>query len=252
MDTAVHCAHLEREGEMLAALVQGADRARTVATCPEWDLAELFRHVGGLYRWSEYLVRERVGAETWRASLPIEYPDDAAAGASWRTWMLSGLHGAVDTFRITAPTTRVWAWGGDQHARFWARRMLFETVVHRCDAELTLQATTTPIDPAVAIDGIDEFFELLPYMARWNPSVHALRDTGRWSLALAAVDTQARWRIKVNDTGVWWERDDRIADARIAGNAHDLLLWLQGRPAPAVTTTGDADVITRWCRATAF
>src|SRR4029079_5099584 len=127
--------------------------------------AELFRHVGGLYRWSATLVRDQIGTETWRASMTGRYPEE---DNDWRAWIRDGLRDAVATFRAADPTARVWAWGPDQHARFWPRRMLFETVIHRRDAEITLHGARTSIDPAVAVDGIDEFFELLPSSLRWN------------------------------------------------------------------------------------
>jgi uncharacterized protein (TIGR03083 family) len=254
MDLGSHCEHLEREGEALATLVDGIaapDRGRTVTTCPDWDLPELFRHVGGLYRWSEWLVRERVGKETWRAALPIDYPE---AGDEWGQWLRDGMRAAVSTFRAADPTSRVWAWGSDQHARFWPRRMLFETVVHRRDAEMTVHATatTTAIDPNVAVDGIDEFFELLPSMARWNPAIAQLRDDNRWSVAFAATDTGDTWRARVGETGFWWDRTEGKTDAQASGNASDLLLWLQGRLVEPVATSGDTTALERWKAATAF
>ncbi|MFJ6752135.1 maleylpyruvate isomerase N-terminal domain-containing protein [Streptomyces sp. NPDC091266] len=42
---------------------------------------------------------------------------------------------AAETFRAVDPDAPMWAWGADQHARFWVRRMLFETLVHRTGAE---------------------------------------------------------------------------------------------------------------------
>jgi uncharacterized protein (TIGR03083 family) len=252
MDIASHCAHLEREGETFAALVDAvapADRDQTVTTCPDWDLAELFRHVGGLYRWSEWLVREQVGKETWRAALPIEYPE---ADSDWGAWLRDGLRAAVGTFRTADPYSRVWTWGSDQHARFWPRRMLFETVAHRCDAEITLHDKATEIDPEVAVDGIDEYLEHLPSIARWNPAVAQLRAEDRWSLAFAATDTGDNWRVRVGAHGWNWDRTDGDASARVTGTAHDVLLWLLGRPAPDLERGGDASALARWTAATAF
>jgi uncharacterized protein (TIGR03083 family) len=249
MDVAQHCAQLQREGEAFAALVAGADLDKTVVTCPDWDLAELFRHVGGLYRWSATLVRDQIGKETWRASMPIPYPE---AGDDWGTWIRDGLADAVATFRASDPTARVWAWGSDQHARFWPRRMLFETVVHRRDAEITMQGAPNSIDPVVAVDGIDEFFELLPSSGRWNEAVADFRSQDRWSLTFAAGDTDDCWRARVGKTGFWWDRTDSATDATVTGNAGDLFLWLLGRGDVGIATTGEAATIERWRAATAF
>jgi uncharacterized protein (TIGR03083 family) len=249
MDVAQHCAHLEREGEAFAALVAGADLGTTVVTCPDWDLAELFRHVGGLYRWSAALVGDQIGKETWRASMPIPYPE---AGDDWGAWLREGLADAARTFRAADPTARVWAWGNDQHARFWPRRMLFETVVHRRDAEITMRGAPEAIDRAVAVDGIDEFFELLPSSGRWNAAIAALRSNERWSLGFTTNDTGDAWRARVGETGFWWDRTESRTDATITGNADAVLLWLLGRGDAVITTTGDAAVIARWRAATAF
>jgi uncharacterized protein (TIGR03083 family) len=251
MDVAAHCDHLTREGEYLASLadrLDAASRAKTVVTCPDWDVAELLRHVGGLYRWSAHLVGNTVGAETWRSTLPIEYPqgdDDFAA------WLRAGLGPAVDTFRVADPAARVWVWGADPHARYWPRRMLFETVVHRCDAELTIDGATTPIDHAVAVDGIDEFLENLPCTARWNARIANLRADAPWTIAVRATDTGDTWRARIETNGWFWERDVEGADVTVDATAHNLLLWLQGRPA-RVSTAGDEAELERWRAATVF
>jgi uncharacterized protein (TIGR03083 family) len=248
MDVEQHCDQLQREGEAFAALVAGADLATTVVTCPDWDLAELFRHVGGLYRWSATLVRDQIGKETWRASMPIAYPED---GDDWAVWIRDGLDDAVATFRAADPTARVWAWGNDQHARFWPRRMLFETAVHRRDAEITLSGAPASIEPALAVDGIDEFFELLPSSGRWNAAVAELRTPERWSIGFVATDTGDCWRARVGETGFWWDRTDSRTDATITGLVSDVLLWLLGR-GDEVATTGDAATVERWRAATEF
>jgi uncharacterized protein (TIGR03083 family) len=249
MDVAQHCDHLEREGSAFADLVAGADFGTTVVTCPDWDLAELFRHIGGLYRWSATLVGDQIGKETWRASMPVQYPE---AGEDMGAWIRQGLAGALATFRAADPTSRVWAWGTDQHARFWPRRMLFETVVHRRDAEITLRGAPSAVEPMVAVDGIDEFLELLPSSARWNAAVADLRTKERWSLSFAARDTGDCWRARVGETGFWWDRTDSRTDATITGDASDVLLWLQGRDDGGVTTSGDTTMIERWRVATEF
>ncbi|MFF6807809.1 maleylpyruvate isomerase N-terminal domain-containing protein [Streptomyces sp. NPDC012616] len=73
-----------------------------------------------------------------------EYPD----------WLTHSATVAAEAFAATDPDLPTWAWGGDQHARFWARRMLFETLLHRVDAELALGRRPT-VDRPLAVDGVD-------------------------------------------------------------------------------------------------
>ena len=40
----------------------------------------------------------------------------------------------------------MWAWGPDKHARFWPRRLLHETAVHRGDAYLLMWGRRTITD----------------------------------------------------------------------------------------------------------
>jgi hypothetical protein len=82
----------------------------------------------------------------------------------------------------------VWAWGPDQHARFWSRRMLYETVVHHSDAELALGREPV-IDRAVAVAGVDEFLENLPSASVWAPRVATCVATAKRSTCTAPTPT---------------------------------------------------------------
>lgn len=81
----------------------------------------------------------------------------------------------------------MWAWGEDQHARFWARRMLFETLVHRVDAERAVGGESG-IAPALAADGVDEFLVNLPYAGIFAPAVSKLNGSGE-TLAFQCTDS---------------------------------------------------------------
>ncbi len=56
--------------------------------------------------------------------------------------------------------------------------MLHETTMYRCDGQLALGAPPT-IEPAVAVDGIDEFLDNLPYAVTFAPGVRNLRGDGQ-------------------------------------------------------------------------
>jgi uncharacterized protein (TIGR03083 family) len=211
---------------------------------------DLVSHVGGLHRWSAELVSGGIVAETWRGSLSLDYPDDAAPLESWRDWLVAGAARACRTFAAAEPAAPVWAWGADQHARFWPRRMLFETAIHRLDLDQTL-GRPADLPVAVAVEGIDEQLENLPYVARWNGEVAKLHGRGE-TLAFAARDADTSWRVRLDSDGWWWDRgrgdDDMVADA----TALDLLLLMVGRPARDLVVRGERALLERWLAATAF
>ncbi len=108
-------------------------------------------HVGTLYRWSAAHVATSARARISPATLDLGQPDERVTPG----WLADGVAPMLGTFRSADPDERVWGWGADRHARFWPRRMLFETVIHRADTAFAL-GVEPDIEPAVAADGIDE------------------------------------------------------------------------------------------------
>ena len=102
----------------------------------------------------------------------------------------------------------MWAWGSDQHARFWPRRMLHETTVHRADAELA-GGTDPSVDDAVGIDGVDELLDNLPSAVYFAPNVAELKGDGD-TLAIVAGDGDgdSAGRSTSREDGFAWSHDD--------------------------------------------
>jgi uncharacterized protein (TIGR03083 family) len=248
--TADHITLLAAETDRFASSLTGADLDATVITCPDWTVRDLVAHVGGLHRWSAALVASGVVAETWRSSLPLHYPGDAASLEAWRDWLTAGAADACRTLAAAEPATAVWAWGADQHARFWRRRMLFETAIHRIDLDLT-RGRAAELPPGVAVEGIDELLENLPFVARWNDQVATLRGRGEM-LGFAATDASASWRVRLEAGGWWWDRGREDHDVTVEAGALDLLLLMVGRPVPGVAVRGETALLDRWLSATAF
>ena len=126
--------------------------------------------------------------------------------------------------------------------------MVYETAVHRVDAELAL-ALEPEVDPAVATDGINEFLENLPRS-------RALHGNGE-QLHLFATDRPDHWTIARQPTTFTWAHNgseaqgDRPAapTATVRAPTADLylLLWGRRRPThPSLTVTGDATLLTHW------
>jgi uncharacterized protein (TIGR03083 family) len=144
----------------------------------------------------------------------------------------------------------MWAWGADQHTRFWARRQLHETAVHRADAEFAA-GREPAIDADVAADGIDEFLLNLPHAAYFAPGVKELRGDGE-TLAFVADDTGAAWLIQLAPEGFRWQRrdaDEPEGSATVRAPASDLLLLVYGRRKVGdanVSVSGDGKLVDDW------
>jgi hypothetical protein len=127
--------------------------------------------------------------------------------------------------------------------------MLHETTVHRCDAELAL-AVPTPVDPAIAVDGIDEFLDNLPYTANFAPGVRSLRGDGQ-RLRLGCPDPHEVWTITLHEDGFTWSHTTRggPVNAGVVADACDLYLLVWGRVGlddPRVEAAGDQDLLRHW------
>jgi uncharacterized protein (TIGR03083 family) len=227
---------IERESAALCRLA--ADLGAPVPACPGWDVAELLRHVGSAHRNAAHIVGERLQRHPDRAGLL------APEGTEPIAWLTAGTDALVAALASTAPDTEVWNFGPDRTPRFWARRMAHETTVHRVDAE---QAVGRPssIDPAVALDGIDESLRVfLPMLAA--------RDTAPagGELLVHALDGRS-WVVTIGGGSALVEDDHRKGQACLQGSAPDLYLWLWGRvPEGAVTWYGDRSLGERLARLT--
>ncbi|GAA4093752.1 maleylpyruvate isomerase family mycothiol-dependent enzyme [Actinomadura miaoliensis] len=243
-----YCDAAQNEMESFAARVRDADLDTPVPTCPGWSLADLVRHLGRVHRWAGGMVERRVQRRVGARELGVVIPDDPA---ELRPWFEEGAAALLRTLRAADPDEAMWAWGADQHVRFWGRRMLHETAVHRCDADLALGAgTDVPAD--VADDGITEFAANLRSAAAFSPKIDNLRGDGT-VIAFTASDTGTRMLLRLLPDRFAWTRTDRgddvRADAEISGAAGDLYLFLWGRRRlddPGIKARGDEALLTLW------
>jgi uncharacterized protein (TIGR03083 family) len=239
-----YCDAVADEIARFATAVRGADGSIAVATCPGWALTDVVRHVGRVHRWAAAMVRQRAAERIDPRRLELDLPDDATPDADWLA--AGGVH-VVEAFRDVDPDAPMWAWGADQHARFWPRRMLHETVVHRADAELAL-GREPAVSSQVAVDGIDELLDNLPHAVYFAPQVAELRGDGE-SLHLHCTDTDGEWMIGLRPDGFGWEHAHGKGTVAVRGTAADLLLLAYGRRPPDDTrfeVFGDAALLARW------
>jgi uncharacterized protein (TIGR03083 family) len=237
------------EVEHFAETVRGADLATPVPTCPGWSVGDLVDHVGTVHRWAAHMVQNLAPERVRPKEIDMGKPDAPASSAALSNWLAAGAVILADAFAAVDPDAPMWAWGTDQHARFWPRRMLFETLVHHADARLSLEGAPEVAAP-VAVDGIDEFLDNLPAAASFSPTVEKLRGAGE-TFGVSASDAACAWQITFEPDGFAWDHIDAgsTETAHMSGDAGLLLLALYGRiapAAPAVTIMGDPAVSARW------
>ncbi len=248
-----YAAALLDENRAFADLIRASDPAAPIPTCPEWNLKQLFRHVGRGHLWTAQIVAERLDyrpdPRTVEGGKPPVDPDDAIA------WLLDGAQRVIDAVTQTGADTPVWTFLGPRPARWWIRRRLHELTVHRADAALAL-GTDFQLTPELAADGISEWFDLItPKAGRDDPP--ALRD-GQ-TIHLHATDdglgSAGEWTVTAGPAGITWSHQHGKGAVALRGSATELLLATLRRvplAETAITVFGDTAVWQNWLDRTPF
>jgi len=233
---------------VLAAIVESADQALPIPTCPDWTLRHLATHLGRAQRWAGEIVATRSAEFIEFRSVPDgKLPEDQAERGQW---LNAGAGRLIDALR-GARTEMVWAFGESAPASFWARRMSHEAMVHRADAELAAGADVT-MTPDLAADAIDEWLTVMSgqVYGRPDPRLTAL-PRGR-ALHVHATDSElagGEWLVRHSENGIRVSEEHGGGDVALSGRAADVLLVLLGRRPPsddAVRVYGDQDLLGSW------
>lgn len=242
MDVHEHIEQLQRDGARLADVTSSTDPAARVPTCPEWQLRDLVRHVGGVHRWATGFV---VGAGVQPPDGDLEqlvggWPVDAELVA----WFRSGHRALVEALMSAPADLEAWTFlEAPSPLAFWARRQAHETAIHRVDAE-TAAGDVTGFPSRFAADGIDEL--LLRFVAR--PGRTLPLEEPR-SMLVHASDVPRSWHVTFAPSGFQIHTDpvDPDADLVLTARASDLytLLWNRRDP-PGSALRGESDVLGLW------
>jgi uncharacterized protein (TIGR03083 family) len=257
----VHTELFTAEAERAAALLDSLgpdDWGMPIPACPGWTVRKVARHIGTAHRWAAAIVRAENGEAVNPRTLDLGFPESYAG---YGEWIRTGAEELARAVREAGPDKPVWSWGPDKHARFWARRMLHETAVHRGDMELALGRSPEYV-AAVATDGIDEFLTVLPSAAAFAPKVRALTGDGE-TLHLhatdgrptAAADDRAEWLITLEPHGFRWRRAHAKGAAAVRGPVGELYLFAWGRRAPGakeIEALGDHTLLDHWVTNASF
>ena len=221
MDHLEHCDRLAVEIERFAALVETVSPSTPVPSCPGWTADDVALHLGTVHRWAEHLVRVRAATRIPSSDMGLdEGPVDG-------TWIRLGGAALLGTLRASDPADSMWAWGSDPHVRFWSRRQLHETLVHRFDLELA-EGHRPAAAASVAADTIDEFLVNLANAEHFSPKVARLRGSGE-SIVLHATDTGNAWTVRLDPDRFDVLAGEQPATASMSGPAVTMALVLYRR-----------------------
>lgn len=241
MEAARHRAAIVTEGGRVAALAADALEL-PVPTCPGWTVARLVGHLGRVHTWATGFLA--AGPDATGDVSTGDRPPEGAALLPWYRERLDGLLAELDRHE---PGDAARSFVGAGTAAFWSRRQAHELAIHRWDAEHAIApGAASPIDPALAADGIDEWLEVFVprFLARREEvvpvglvgaTVHLhCTDEGRTAGG-------GEWLVRVTEHGCDVERAHAKGDAALRGPASDLFLAVWHRvPIEDLDVRGDA------------
>ncbi|HEU4361663.1 MAG TPA: maleylpyruvate isomerase family mycothiol-dependent enzyme [Mycobacterium sp.] len=249
-----YAAALLDENRAFGELIRAGDPAVPIPTCPEWNLNQLFRHVGRGHLWAAQIVAERLDhpldPRTVEGGKPPADPDDAT------TWLHDGAQRVIDAVAQAGADTPVWTFLGPRPAAWWIRRRLHELTVHRADAALAL-GVSYRLAPELAADGISEWFDVAVSQAGRDGAAPPLRDGETIHLHATdpGLDAAGEWTIAAGPDGISWSHEHGKGSVALRGSATELFLATLRRipiTDTGVTVFGDTAVWQRWLDQTPF
>jgi uncharacterized protein (TIGR03083 family) len=242
VDVFEHVEQLRLDGERLAEVASSTDPAALVPTCPEWQLRDLVRHVGGVHRWATGFVQGdgRQPPDGDLEQLVGGWPEDADLAG----WFRAGHRALVEALESAPADLETWTFlDAPTPLAFWARRQAHETAIHRVDAE-GAAGEVTGFPSRFAADGVDEL--LLRFAGRPGRALPV--DLPR-SMLVRATDVPRSWRVTFAPTGFQILTDPIAADAElvVTGDAPRLYVMLWNRQGTAgLQAAGASDLLDLW------
>jgi uncharacterized protein (TIGR03083 family) len=213
---------IRADGDSLAEAAQRAGLDAAVPTCPDWRVADLLRHLGGVHRWA-------AGHVTGQRREPFSPDEEARLFAApaddlLLDWFRDGHRALTAALASAEPALDCWTFlPAGSPLEFWARRQAHETAVHRADAEAAAGGRPR-WSPPFAVDGIDEvlngFFGRRPQRLAADPPLR---------MSLHATDAGRAWTIRMESDRLYVDAEEQPAGLRLAGTASDLYLLLWNR-----------------------
>jgi uncharacterized protein (TIGR03083 family) len=231
--------HIRRDSARFREVLADCDPAATVPSCPDWSAADLLWHLTTVQHWWGSVISNRPKT---REELDYREPDrpedyDALLAA------YDDTHAAfVAALGSADPAEPAYSWSGDpanHTVGFTYRRQAHEALIHRLDAELTAGAVT-PLDTALAADGVDEILDWMygnfPEWGSFDPLPHfvefRITDAGTsvWTQPGIFSGTAPSGTVYADEKDMHVVPDPgREADVVVSGPAGVLDAWLWHR-----------------------
>ncbi len=209
-----------------------------------WTVQAVVGHTGWLCRWVGLCLQTDGEKMPPRSAVP-----EPPVGADVIDWFNEGARLVVSQIETADPSRIHPTWTGPQPGVWWMRRLAHEASMHRWDA-FAATNSPDPIDTKLAVDGIDEVFDVFAPNRLQFTSLAAKGET----MHLHATDTDdGEWTVTLNPESLTWKRAHEKGDVAARGPVSDLLLMLWGRiPPTRLAVFGDSELLSRWQEAAKF
>jgi len=235
MEIAEHIRMLEAAGARLRMAAQWTDLKARVPSCPEWNVAELVRHVCEVHFWANWVLN---GGDPRRS--PFLAPQNVDLFDTYDR----GLATLLETLLRVPDDLDVWSFlSAPSPKAFWARRQAHETMIHAVDAELAADAGITEIPVAWAVDGLDE---LLMRFAPSRLKKGMVEETK--SIMFAPIDANISWTVAIGpEKSSTLENAPNVSDLSVMAASDEVYRWAWNRATDyEVSLHGDVVLSDLW------
>jgi uncharacterized protein (TIGR03083 family) len=249
LDYPEYLRHLRDESRRFRDVLATCDPQARVPSCPEWNAADLLWHLAGVHWfWGKTIRTRPLGPDpdAQEPERPASYDGLLEAFDTYSAALISALEEAD-------PAEQAWSWSTEQTVGFTYRRQAHEALIHRLDAEQTADRVT-PLDPALAADGVDEVLDVMyggaPPWGEFAPLPHFVqvdlsdRDESLWVQIGRFTGTDPSDQVEYDDDDIRVVVEPGTpADSVVHGPAAALDAWLWRRVDDSdIRITGDRQV----------